>query len=308
MTPLRCFFYHIQQYQEVQRIGKVPYSDEQIIANAIRVLPTSNIFPLKEFDTWETTITKTYPALKTFFQEAYGRSLTAIKLCTTAGQHGYTNNTIYNAFEAADDDTNDDTLNTAVLVPQMAAAATTTGSSLGTAPSAINAEIAAAISQLSANQSAIMSQMAAMSFVLANTLITCRASRTFNVPAPIQQLAIPLQQNFTPNVFNPGRHGGRGRGRGQGGRGGTPFADRMHTMGAILAMGTYASHAWGLALAPIPKWTTTARNPDFSNIYKRFNNWNICFLCGFNIEDEHTSLTCPFKKANHQMLFVHKNA
>ncbi len=217
MTPgdsPEMLFYRIKQCQKVQRIGKVPYTDEQIIANAIRILATSNIFPLKEFDTWETTATKTYLALKTFFQEAFRRRLTAIELRTTAGQHGYTNNTIYNAFEGADDDTNDDTVNTPVSVPQTAAAATTTGSSLGTTPSAINAEITAAISQLSANQSAIMSQMAAMSFVPANMSITRRASRTFNVPAPIQQLAIPLQQNFAPNVFNPGRCGGHGRGQG----------------------------------------------------------------------------------------------
>jgi hypothetical protein len=63
-------FYRIEQCQEVQRVGKVPYTDEQIIANAICILATSNIFPLKEFDTWETTATKTYPALKMFFQEA----------------------------------------------------------------------------------------------------------------------------------------------------------------------------------------------------------------------------------------------
>jgi hypothetical protein len=42
-------FYRLEQCQEVQRIGKVPYSDEQIIANAIRILATSNIFPLKEY-------------------------------------------------------------------------------------------------------------------------------------------------------------------------------------------------------------------------------------------------------------------
>ena len=49
------------------------------------------------------------------------------------------------------------------------------------------------------------------------------------------------------------------------------------------------------------------RNPNFSNIYKRFNKRNVCFLCGFGIEDGHTSLTCPFKKANHQMSFVREN-
>jgi hypothetical protein len=50
------------------------------------------------------------------------------------------------------------------------------------------------------------------------------------------------------------------------------------------------------------------RNPDYSNIYKRHNNWNVCFSCGFDIEDGHTSMTCPFKKANHQQAFSRENA
>jgi hypothetical protein len=48
MTPgdsPEMLFYHIEQCQEVQRIGKVPYSDEQIIANVIRIFATSNVFP-----------------------------------------------------------------------------------------------------------------------------------------------------------------------------------------------------------------------------------------------------------------------
>ena len=50
------------------------------------------------------------------------------------------------------------------------------------------------------------------------------------------------------------------------------------------------------------------RRPDYSNIYKRHNNWNVCFSCGFDIEDGHTSMTCPFKKANHQPAFTRENA
>ncbi len=65
-------FYRIKQCQEIQRIRKVPCSDNQIIATAICILVTSNIFPLKEFDAWEAMANKTYPALKTFFHEAYG--------------------------------------------------------------------------------------------------------------------------------------------------------------------------------------------------------------------------------------------
>ena len=46
-------FYRLEQCQEVQLIGQVPYSPEQIISNAIRILATANIFPLKEFNTWD---------------------------------------------------------------------------------------------------------------------------------------------------------------------------------------------------------------------------------------------------------------
>jgi hypothetical protein len=44
-------FYRIKQCQEIQCIGKLPYSNDQIIANAIRILFQANIFPLKEFNT-----------------------------------------------------------------------------------------------------------------------------------------------------------------------------------------------------------------------------------------------------------------
>jgi hypothetical protein len=76
---LEMLFYPIEQCQEIQRIGKLPNFDEQIIANAVHILFQANIFPLKEF-MWEASATKTYPALKTFFHEAYGRRLTAMAL------------------------------------------------------------------------------------------------------------------------------------------------------------------------------------------------------------------------------------
>ncbi len=44
-------FYRIKQCQEIQCIGKLPYSNDQIIVNAILILFQANIFPLKQFDT-----------------------------------------------------------------------------------------------------------------------------------------------------------------------------------------------------------------------------------------------------------------
>ncbi len=137
MTPSnspKMLFYQLEQCQEIQCIGKLPYTDDQIIANAVCILATSNIFPLKEFDTWEAMATKMYPALKTFFQEAYGRCLKAIKLRSMTGQNGYTNNNIYIAFKTNNNDTDNDTITTSAMVPQTVAEAT---SSLGTSPCTI---------------------------------------------------------------------------------------------------------------------------------------------------------------------------
>jgi hypothetical protein len=91
MTPTNLpemLFYHIKQCQEIQCIRKLPYSDGRIIANAICILFQANIFPLKEFDTWEASATKTYPALKTFFHKAYRQRLTTMALCTHQGKMG----------------------------------------------------------------------------------------------------------------------------------------------------------------------------------------------------------------------------
>ena len=57
-----------------------PYIVKQIIVNAVRLLMSSGIFPMKEFDTWETMPNKTYPLLKTFIHEAYSRRLIAIQI------------------------------------------------------------------------------------------------------------------------------------------------------------------------------------------------------------------------------------
>ncbi len=61
----KMLFYRIKQCQEIQRIGNLPYSKEQIIANAVCILLQSKIFPLKEFDAWDAVTPKSYPTLKT---------------------------------------------------------------------------------------------------------------------------------------------------------------------------------------------------------------------------------------------------
>jgi hypothetical protein len=51
-------------------------------------------------------------------------------------------------------------------------------------------------------------------------------------------------------------------------------------------------------------------NPPHSNIVKKFANWNVCFSCGFDVEEGHTSKTCPanWRKMNHQERFTRENS
>jgi hypothetical protein len=203
----KMLFYRIKQCQEIQRIGNLPYSEEQIIANEVRILLQANIFPLKEFDAWDAVTPKSYPTLKTFIHVAYGRRLTALALHSTSGQNGYANQTIYNVLEDGnDDDTNDDTVTT---ITQMDAGAT--GGATQSGGTAISAKVAAAINQLSANQTAIMSQMAAVTAQLAALSVvpppaqntSAYAPRNLFYVPPIQQVAVPMQQPFSATGVYP---------------------------------------------------------------------------------------------------------
>ncbi len=64
-------FFRTEQCQEIQIIGQDSYSQTHIINVVVRLLMQSGIFPLKEFETWDTMPNKTYPGLKTFIHEAY---------------------------------------------------------------------------------------------------------------------------------------------------------------------------------------------------------------------------------------------
>jgi hypothetical protein len=182
-------FYPIEQCQEIQRIRKVPYLDNQIIATAVNILVTSNMFPLKEFDAWEGMANKTYPALKTFFHEAYGQRLTVLELRSTSGQNRYASQTMYNILEG-NYDTDNDTATSLTQTAAVAAAGTTAtfaGMSGVTTPTIgiiINTDFAATINQLAANQTTIMTQMVALSFAQEPAQHTRRfvARDAFQVP------------------------------------------------------------------------------------------------------------------------------
>ena len=49
--------------------------------------------------------------------------------------------------------------------------------------------------------------------------------------------------------------------------------------------------------------------PPYSNLVKRFANWNACYTCGFDIPDGHTSMSCQAQcKSGHDIQFTCQNA
>ena len=316
-------FWRIEQCQEIQVIAGNPYSDMQLMTNAVQILMASCIFSSREFEDWETTAVKTYVIFKAFVHAAYARRLTALQM-RTSGQQGYAQaHNMYNVFETSD--TDDDSS----IVPSMTEMST--GSTFASRGTSAPSEVAAAINQLAANQTAIWKQMAALQQPNATSpacvAVPTRATQIdmTNIPS---QFAAPVTANTfhqpfqtathfgrtvppSPGTNNPlpnpggnqagGRFTGRGRGR-------DSFRGRGRNVAAQRAVFVPGGHQVppGLSIG-------TARaivNPPHSNITKKFNNWNACYSCGFDVQDEHTSQTCPlhWRRATHDEGYTRQNA
>ena len=59
-----------------------------------------------------------------------------------------------------------------------------------------------------------------------------------------------------------------------------------------------------------PPAQANAQQQPFSNVTKRYSNWNACYSCGFDVANGHTSMLCPphLRKAMHQIGFNWQNA
>jgi hypothetical protein len=282
-TP-ETLFRRIEECQEIQILANNPYTYMQLITNAVLDLRKANIFPVKDFDDWETVQQKTWATMKSFFHEAFTRRLNAISMNPTSGQHGYANPNPYSIFNTAHDEEDTSTASTQHTL------ATTTVPPVGTTigGSTMTPEVAAMLTQLSNNQNALMTQMAAL---------TVRPPQQ-----PPQQINIPTGNQFTQGGGycgqggggyrgqRGGRDGGRGRG-GRRGRGRGSFAQATQNNN-IPQLGGQITPLFGGG-------TSTQHAP---NPIKRYNNWNYCFSCGFDVEDGHTSATCPhdWRKPGHQ--------
>jgi hypothetical protein len=66
----------------------------------------------------------------------------------------------------------------------------------------------------------------------------------------------------------------------------------------------------GFYLIPFHTPQVHQQQQPFSNPVKRQANWNVCYSCGFDVADGHTSMSFPahLQKATYNIYFTQQNA
>ena len=127
----------------------------------------------------------------------------------------------------------------------------------------------------------------------------------------------PPPTPFASNQFgrhNFGNRGGQGRGcRRSRGRG-LPAFTGGHTI-PPMSITTGRTHTFPAPHTPgshgyFSLMPQAQINMPYSNTTKQYANWNTCYLCGFDVEDNHTSQTCPLHlhRQDHEVNFTRYNA
>jgi hypothetical protein len=167
----KVLFRRIKDCQEVQILGEDPYTAQQLLNNAVRLLLQTGLY-IHNFEDWDRKIAadKIWTNLKTFIQEAYTRRLNATSI--TTGTQGY----VQNAHAALAEESEEEEDNVHTVITLMAALTTQSQLSASTAAET-NASVTAAINQLAANQQAMQKQFAAFT-ARRNTISTCPSATT----------------------------------------------------------------------------------------------------------------------------------
>jgi hypothetical protein len=295
--PPEVLFRRIEECAETALLGKNPYTNKQLIMNAIRLLLSTGLYT-RAFEDWDqlTDASKHWIELCQIIQDAFQRRLNAST--PTSGHQGYAPALPFqtNAFNVlAADDSEEDTANN--VPTQMAAM---TYQSQLTAATVTNASqrmdqyvqtLTQQQEQLHQTQHQIMEQLAALTLNHGEGGWGVGQQRRPHPPPPTP---------FAPIQFgrhNFGNRGGQGRGRGRGRGRGLPAFTGGHTIPPMSII-TGRKHTFPVPHTPGSRGYFTSMpqvqiNVPYSNTTKQYANWNACYSCGFDVEDSHTSQTCP---------------
>ena len=328
----KVLFRRIKICTGITIIGNNPYTDYQIINNAIHLLLATGLY-VRAFKEWDclTPINQTWIELRRTIQEAFQHQLNAT--ATTAGGWGYAPAFHQNAFAVLEEASDDKESLTNTVAMQVVALAYQSQLTASTAASTMHHQ-EMQLAHLAAAQDATH---AALHHIIKglNTVV-------FNV------------SNTGRGIGRFGGHGGGGRNRQGHGR----FQSRGWVP-AYASVGPVFPNGWtqfggfpcmaarpvgmpggfqGNATCGVPPYRPPAairmiggygptggrfhgRYPcapgiqapvqqPFSNTIKRYANWNACYSCGFDVANGHTSMSCPphLCKATHDLNFNWQNA
>ena len=304
--PPEVLFKRFADCQEIAIVAKVPFTTEQLLMNAVDLFTRCGLYT-RDMDDWERKLPadQTYFLLRPFIQAAYQRRLTSGSITAAASGYGSANR--FAGLGAEDDVSDDGTAETVVEsinahMANLSASVMTQSTASNEANTAIfNASIqqmAANEAQRNADHTRMMQQFALMQ---APSSIAPAFRPQTSTQRNVVPSAIPVlgqTQQWAPQGFQSGGRGTGNRSR-RGGRRNPPR--RGNPPPAV-----------GTNIIPyIPGGAThgvaRVRNPQFSNIVKDFANQNVCFSCGFDVEDWHNSGTCNNRKEGHQTGFTRSN-
>ena len=327
-------FRRIEDCAEIATLGDNPYTDKQLILTAVRHLLTTGLY-IRAFEDWDqlSAADQTWFELRRIIQDAFEKRLNAT--APTAGHQGYApalpymHNNAFGAFIPTEDTDGDDSVDTfatqiAAVTQQSQLTATTAANSSQRHEQGIQA-LAQQQQLLHANQHQILEQLAALLFNASDAGQGIRRGRHGGgrgTPPPTY-----IQAPMMPTTYQHGNGSrGRGRGRGRSGRtqqqyspGGFPPTRGMGGVfpptyamppptGGGVNMYRYAPQGGIPGYAPHGSMQPQER-PQYSNLVKRYANWNACYTCGFDVPDGHTSMTCQNqRKVGHDVYFTRQNA
>ena len=316
--PIETMFFHLEElFVQAVRAG-VPYSSMQLLDKGLDNIKKTGIFitAIVEWNGFDDA-DKSWNNFKAHFTEAFAARLDSGPTAATAGYHGA-------AMALAEDD--DSSLGSiAGSLAQMQMANNANTRTLHESISGISTGTTELRQALLATQQQVAALARAINDPHAGSMPAWQPpppSPAAYAAAVQQPYAVPPPPTYyaayanaaTPGVAPPpppayvsvppgyggGRGSGRGgRGRGQRGRGrnrsgGAGFQPHPPAYYQQAAGQPAAQNSGGV---PPPAGggggRGGARGYSTPNEYKRYNNWNACYSCGFDVPGWHDSKTCP---------------
>ena len=292
--PIEALFERLEEAYIFSILNKPQFTTKQLIDKAIIAIQRTALYEraLLEWQDFEDA-NKTWEQLRLHFEEAYDTRLASGQ--GTAANHGYVNNA-----EAEDDDS-----------------LSTIQESLQSIHLANNANYQSLQDHLQAARAETATLRAELQAAQQNFAnLTQAAARAPTISAPPAPYAPPPpayappqvpyapQQQYTQQSYGRGR-GRRNnyRGKGRGGR-----RNNYYQSPAPAAAAPAPSVGGYIPPPTVPNVAPVVERPAYSNPTKHWNNWNMCFSCGWDVPQWHTSQTCPYQVEGHQVGCTRENA